>query len=162
MASNKLLGVVDVECGEDIYVFKADFNFLAKLNESTDDPMKIYVDLSNGSNNPEIIRNIMIASVKTKNETPVKKAKDEIENLITRYGLQECWLLCRHLLAYSMIGDEKKLELSSIEPNLISKMITEPFLLESSRNRQLLWAYHLLISGICACINFSLYIMLTV
>lgn len=162
MASNKLIGVVDVECGEDVYQFKSDFSFLAALNEQHCDPMSAYVELANGKSDPVTIREIMKAAVKSKNGSPVLKPTKEIEELITRYGIQNCWILCRHLLSYAMIGDEKKLELRNMTPNKLTQLITEPFLLENSKNRRLLWVYHLVISGICACINFSLFMMLSV
>lgn len=160
MASNKLIGVVDVESGGDLFVFKSDFNFLASLNETVADPMTIYVDLANGKTDPVVIRGILIASVKSKNGEQIKQPTDEIETLITNYGLQECWLLCRHLLAYAMVGDEKKSKLRKLNPTMIEKIITEPFLLENSKNRRRLWAYHLLISLICVCINSSLFMLI--
>jgi hypothetical protein len=161
LSSNKLLGQIDIECGDDIYLFKSDFSFLATLNESHADPMTVYVDLANGKSDPLAIREIMLASIKSKNGKPVLKPKKEVEELITRYGLQECWILCRHLLAYAMVGDEKKSELRNMTPSKLTQIITEPFLLESSRNRRLLWVYHLAISGAYVCFSFSVYILLT-
>lgn len=161
MATNKLIGVVDVECESDLYVFKSDFSFLASLNEAVGDPMDIYTDFCGGKSDPELIRGVMVAAVKTKNGEPIKDVTNEIEELITRNGLQECWALCRHLLAYGMIGDIKKSELHKLKLSKLSRIITEPFLLESSRNRRLLWAYHLVVSGICACISISLFVLLS-
>ncbi len=159
MPSNKLIGVIEIECGNDTFLFKSNFSFLASLQEANLDPMNAYVKLSNGESDPLMVRQIMQSSIDLKNGESVSKSKIEVEILITRYGLQECWILCRHLLAYAMVGDEKKSELRNLTPNKLTQIITEPFLLESSENRRLLWVYHLLISGICACINFSLYIV---
>ena len=161
MASNKLIGVIEVECGKDLYVFKADFSFLASLNEQAGDPMQLYTDFVGGSSDPQIIKTVMMASIKSLNGETVKDKSGEIELLITKNGLQECWALVRHLLAYAMIGDLKKSELLKLKPNKLAQLIAEPFLLESSKNRRLLWAYHLLISGFCACIRISLYVLLT-
>ena len=147
MATNKLIGVVGVESGSDLYMFKSDFSFLASLNESVGDPMEVYTEFCNGKSDPEFIKGVMIAALKLKNGNTVNSVSDEIELLITKNGLQECWALCRHLLAYAMIGDIKKSELHRLKPNKMLQLITEPFLLENSKNRRLLWAYHLLISG---------------
>ncbi len=160
MAANKLIGVVEVECGSDLYIFKSDFSFLASLHQNVGDPMEIYTEFCNGKSDPEFIKGVMVSAIKLKNGKPINHASDVIESLITKNGLQECWVLCRHLLVYAMIGDIKKSELRKLKPSKLSQIITEPFLLESSKNRRLLWAYHLLISGICACINFSLFVWL--
>lgn len=161
MATNKLIGVVEVECKSDLYVFKSDFSFLAALKQAVGDPMEIYTNFCGGDSDPETIRGVMVAAVKSKNGDPIKDATNEIEELITRNGLQECWALCRHLLAYAMIGDVKKSELHKLKLSKLSRIITEPFLLESSRNRRLLWVYHLIVSGVCACISISLYVLLS-
>lgn len=161
MATNKFIGGVDVECGSDIYVFKSDFSFLESLNQSVGDPMEIYIDFCSGKTDPNQIKGVMVASIKAKNGNVVPKPPAEVERLITRNGLQECWALCRHLLAYAMIGDEKKSELLKLKPNKLSRLITEPFRLENSRNRRLLWAYHAVISVICVCISISLLELLT-
>lgn len=161
MATNKKIGIIDVECESDLYVFKSDFSFLASLKQSARDPMEIYTDFCDGKIDPETVKSVMLASVKSKNGEHVKDISNEIELLITRNGLQECWSLCRHLLAYAMIGDVKKSELRKLKPSRLSRIITEPFLLESLKNRRLLWIYHILISGVCACTSISLYVLLS-
>lgn len=160
MSSNKILGIEEVFCEKDSYIFKSDFSFLAALDQEVGDPMELHVEIINSRCDPEHIKSIMVASLKTKNGEQVKSIPNEVEELITRNGMQECWLLCRHLLSYAIIGDVKKSKLRRLKPSKLTQLITEPFLLESSKNRQLLWVYHLLISTVCVCISFSLFALL--
>ena len=160
MSNNKYLGIEEVLCDDDNYIFKSDFAFLATLDQEIGDPLDLQIEITSGRCEPKKIKGIMAASLQSKNGKTISDVDKEIEELITRNGLQDCWLLCRHLLSYAIIGDVKKSKLRKLEPNKLTQLITEPFLLESSRNRRLLWVYHLVISGLCVCISFSLFVLL--
>jgi len=158
MSTNKHLGFEEVESFKDKYLFKADFNFLQRLADNVDDPIKISDRLPLGAD-PDLVRDILIQSFVSKNGKEINEIKEEIESLITAHGLQECWRLAYILLSHGMIGQEKKLLLLKLEQSRLAKIITEPFLLENSRNRALLWAYHLVISVVYVCVSFSLSVM---
>ena len=160
MAGNKFLGIEEVFCENDKYTFKSDFSFLAALQQKVGDPLELQAAFANGRCDPEEVKGIMVASIQSKNGKEIANVEKEIEELITRNGLTDCWFLCRYLLAYGAMGDVKKSLLHKLKPNKLTQMITEPFLLESSKNRRLLWAYHLLIFGLCQCISISLYVSL--
>jgi len=162
VAGNKCLGIEEILCDEDKYQFKADFNFTSTLEQQVGDPMLIYEELASGKCSPETIKGIMTCSLKSKNGVDVSNIDKEVEDLITRNGLQDCMFLSNLLLSYAIIGDLKKSELRKLEPSKLTKLITEPFKLESSKNRRLLWVYHLVISTICVCISFSLFALLFV
>lgn len=156
MTSNKYLGIEQISCGDDDYTFKADFNFTAVLEQNVGDPLDIHEEFSLGKCSPKRIRDVLCCSIQTKNGEEIQNKEAEIEDLITRNGLQDCLYLSNLLLAYAVIGDVKKSELRKLKPNKLTELITEPFKLESSRDRRLLWGYHLIFSTVCLCANFSL------
>lgn len=162
MGSNKSCGIEEVECGKDTYLFKADFSFAAAVKQTVGDPLKVYQKFASEECDPEQIKGVLCCSIKQKNGEDIKNKEEEVEDLVTRNGLQECLFLCDHLLAYAIIGDVKKSKLRRLKPNKLTELLTEPFMLESSRNRRLLWVYHLMNSGICVCTSFSLFVLLFV
>jgi len=162
MAGNKFMGIEEVCCEDDTYIFKSDFKFSASVMENVEDPMIVYHSFCAGECDPNIVKGVLVCAIETKNGEAINNADSEVEELITRNGIQDSWMLARHLLAYAMIGDVKKLQLRRLKPNKLTQLITEPFLLESSKNRQLLWAYHLMISGISVCFSFSLFALLLI
>ena len=45
MSSYKVLGIEEIFCGKDAYQFKADFAFVAALEQEVGDPMLIYEEV---------------------------------------------------------------------------------------------------------------------
>lgn len=163
MSSNKYLGYDECECDGKTYTFKVDYNFLAELKEyGSTDCMVIYNAFCAGEADPVYIRNVLICSIRTIENSAVNDSdKQQVcEDLITLNGLQEAWMLAQHLLAYSMIGSIKKYLLRKQEN--IQEIVNSlsPFRFANLKNQLLLWVYLLLISGVCACINFKLFGML--
>lgn len=157
MDGNKHLGIVNVKNGESSYVFKGVFSTLAALQDREGDLIAVYEKVNSGGCDLFVIKNVISCCMDLKNGETVNDKDAEAEYLIESHGLQECIILCQHLLAYAMIGDEKKSKLHKLKPSKLTQLITEPFKLESSKNRRLLWAYHFLISGVSVCASFSLY-----
>ena len=132
MLSNKHLGIERISCDKDEYTFKADFSFVSLLEQNVADPLVIYEEFASGGCSPERIKEVMSCSILTKNGKDISNVESEIEELITRNGLQDCLHLSTLLLSYAIIGDVKKSKLRKLKPNKLTQLITEPFMLESS------------------------------
>ena len=156
MASNRRLGIEEVYVGKDLYLFKADFKFLQSLKENNSiDPMKMYESFSASECDLDSVVDILSFSIISMNKGSVNNPKEAIEDLISRFGLQQCWFLCYQLLSDAMIGDEKKSELRMDEKIQQLRRSTN-FLLTSLKERPFLWALQVWIFGTCLWVNFSL------
>ena len=156
MASNRRLGIEEVYVDKDLYLFKADFKFLQSLKENNSiDPMKMYESFSASECDLDSIVDILSFSVISINKEAVNNPKEVIEDLISRFGLQECWYLCYRLLSDAMIGDVKKSGLRLDEK--IQRLIgLKTSLSTSLKERPFSWVFQVWIFGTCLWVNFSL------
>ena len=155
MANNRKLGLEEVFVDKDLYLFKADFKFLQSLKEnSSTDPMKMYESFSAGDCDIDLVVDILSFSIISINKEPVNDTKKMSEDLISRFGLQECWYLCFRLLSDAMIGDVKKSGLRLDEKIQRLKGLNNS-LLTSLKEQPFLWAFQVWIFGTCLCVNFS-------
>lgn len=156
MASNRRLGIEEVYVDKDLYLFKADFKFLQSLKENNSiDPMKMYESFSANECDLDSVVDILSFSVISINKKPVNNPKEAIEDLISRFGLQQCWFLCYQLLSDAMIGDVKKSELRMDEK--IQRLIgSKNSLLTSLKERPFSWASQAFLFGTCLWVNFNL------
>ena len=156
MSSNRRLGLEEVIVDKDLYLFKADFKFLQSLKENnTVDPMKMYESFSAGDCDLDLVVDILSFSVISINKKSVSDTKEMAEDLISRFGLQECWYLCFRLLSDSMIGDAKKSELRLDEKIQRLKGLNVS-LLTSLKKQPFLWVYQAWIFGACLWVSFNL------
>ena len=156
MASNRHLGIEEVYVGKDLYLFKANFGLIQELKENgSTDPMKIYETFSSGECDIDSVVDILSCSIVSINGDSVTGAKSVIENLINRFGLQECWYLCFKLLSDAMIGDVKKSELR-LDEKIQQLRRLNIFLLKNLKERPFLWASLVWIFGTCLWVNFNL------
>ena len=128
-------------------VLVADFGFLEAVNSHGTDVSILYSELASGMLPPAKIRNILICAMGEE----IENKKDYAEDLITRYGLQECGIMASMMLAHAMIGDVKK---SSIErkekvKNALETITGSPSM--SLRKVGCLWTAQLLTFTILAC-----------
>lgn len=113
------------EDGDKVYTLAADFGFLVAVANYGRDPSDIFTDLANGLTPPEDVRNVLISCFKDVDDS---KKEFLAEDLINRYGLQECSIMARVMLSHAMIGDIKKL---AIDRDQTLKSLTD--LIEGSR-----------------------------
>lgn len=98
--------------GDKHYVLAADFGFLVAVNSCGRDVSMIFTDLANGLMPPEDIRNVLVSCFRDVEDD----AREEIaEDLINRYGLQECAIMASVMLSHAMIGDVKKSQIAKRE-----------------------------------------------
>jgi len=155
MANNRKLGIEEVNVDKDLYLFKADFKFLQSLKENSSiDPMKMYESFSANECDLDSIVDILSFSVISINNKPITNPKEIIEDLISRFGLQQCWILCYQLLSDAMIGDVKKSELKLNEKIQQLRQLNN-FLLTSLKERPFSWVYQAWIFGICLWASFN-------
>lgn len=156
MSNNRRLGLEEVIVDKDLYLFKADFKFLQSLKENNSiDPMKMYESFSAGECDLDLVIDILGFSIISINKKSVGNPKEMAEDLISRFGLQECWYLCFRLLSDSMIGDVKKSELRLDEKIQRLRGLSN-FLSTSLKEQPFLWAYQVWIFGICLWVSFNL------
>lgn len=156
MSNNRRLGLQEVEVGDDLYLFKADFKFLQSLKENNSiDPMKMYETFSAGDCDLDLVIDILSFSIISVNKKDVANTKKMAEELIDRFGLQECWYLCFKLLSDAMIGDIKKSKLRLDEKIQRLKGLNN-FLLTTLKEQPFLWAYQAWIFGACLWVSFNL------
>lgn len=156
MPSNRKLGLQEVEVDDDTYLFKADFKFLQSLRENNSiDPMKMFESFSASECDLDVIVDILSFSVISINKEPIKNPKETVEDLISRFGLQECWGLCYRLLSDAMIGSVKKSELQ-LGDKIQQLKGSNNFLLTSLKEQPFLWVYQVWIFGICLWVSFKL------
>ena len=156
MSNNRRLGLQEVIVGDDLYLFKADFKFLQSLKENNSiDPMKMYESFSAGDCDLNFVIDILSFSVISVNKKDIANTEKIAEELISRFGLQECWYLCFKLLSDAMIGDVKKSELRLDEKIQRLKELNNS-LLTNLKERPFLWAYQVWIFGICLWVSFNL------
>ncbi len=132
----------------------ADFGFLVAINSTCRDVSLIYADLSAGKFPPEEIRGVMVAAMA---DIPDDERRAKAEDLITRYGLQECAAVAQIMLTHAMIGDVKKRGLARAEivRGLVDQMV--PTQSENFKRAGLLWMGIFLSSTTLACLITSYY-----
>lgn len=156
MASNRHLGMQEVEVGKDLYLFKANFRLIQDLKESNNsDPMKIYETFSTGACDVDAVVDILSCSICSINGKEVSGSKEIIENLVDQFGIQECWMLCFKLLSDAMIGNVKKSELQ-MDSKIQQLKKSGNFLSTSLRKQPFLWIYQAWIFGTCLWVSFKL------
>ncbi len=156
MASNRHLGIEEVYVGKDLYLFKANFRLIQELKENgSTDPMKIYETFSTGACDLDSVVDVLSCSIVSINKKSVSGSEEIIEELVNRFGLQECWYLCFKLLSDAMIGDVKKSELKLDEKIQRLRGLNNS-LLTDLKKRPFLWAYQVWIFGICLWVSFNL------
>ena len=137
----------------------ADFGFLVAINSTCRDVAYIYADISAGLFPAEESREILSCAMI---DVPVDERKAKAEDLITRYGLQECSAVAQIMLSHAMIGDVKKRGAARAEVvrGLVEQMI--PSQSENLRRAGLLWAAIFFSSTALACLITSYCVSLTV
>lgn len=135
----------------------ADFGFLESLNSLGRDVAIIFAGLSEGELNPTDIKNIIVCALVDIDGDEVKESDLEgvTEDLIERYGLQECSVMARILLSYALIGDIKKLGAGRAAKY---QAIIDQFLPSQSISLKkvgLLWAVNCMTSAALVCLIFS-------
>ena len=160
MSNNKLQGYEEVDHNGQLYLFKADFGFLARLKETTGRfVFTIAEELPAGD--PDMVRDVLVCSLVKRagddcDDLSVEAKRDLIEEFITEHGLQECTMLANHMMTNSMIGSIKK---NKIDRHQTIMGLMESLMISRSqifRNHALLWVYVATISGICACLSIKL------
>ena len=154
--ANKREGYESVDVDGVDHLFKADFAFLAELKDvAKEDPFRIYSTFATGEGDPDTVRSVLIASLVSVDgvNAPDNIRQETIEDLITRFGLQEAWILAQHLLSYAMIGSIKKSRLGDLEKMTQSLGGLNWVSLKSLQSR---WALPLMIFGGSVCISTSL------
>jgi len=130
----------------------ADFGFLSAVNYMGRDVSLIFADLSNGLMPPDDVRNVIMCAA-----VDVEEGGKEafVEDLISRYGLQEIAIMARLLLSHGMIGDVKKSALGRLETvqGILDKLI--PFRSTTFIKAGLLWVATVAISTSLACLIFK-------
>lgn len=155
MASNRHLGMQEVEVGEDLYLFKANFKLIQDLKETnSSDPMKIYETFSTGACDVDAVVDILSCSIYSINDKPVSGSEKIIEELINQFGIQECWMLCFRLLSDAMIGNVKKSELQ-MDEKIQQLRKSRNFLFTSLRKQPFSWMYQVWIFGVCLWVSFK-------
>lgn len=160
MASNKQCGIEELISGDDVYRLRGVFDTIQKIEDSGRNARQLHMDVITDGAKVEDLLVVIECALDSKNGKEIANPAAEAKRLFQLEGYDQLWGLARTLLAHAMIGDRKKLELLQMEPTKMQQLIMEPFLLQSSKNRLLLWAYHLLISGICLCVYSSLHVLL--
>lgn len=156
MPNNRRLGLQEVIVGNELYLFKADFKFLQSLKENNSiDPMKMYESFSAGECDLDLVIDILSFSVISVDKKDIVNDKKTAEELISRFGLQECWYLCFKLLSDAMIGDVKKSELRLDEKIQRLRGLNNS-LLTNLKERPFLWVYQAWIFGACLWVSFNL------
>ncbi len=133
-------------------VLVADFGFLEAVNSHGTDVSILYSELASGMLPPAKIRNILICAMGDE----IENKKEYAEDLITRYGLQECGIMASMMLTHAMIGDVKK---SSIERKEKVKSALETITGSPSmslRKVGCLWMAQTMISITLACLTFKI------
>lgn len=132
----------------------ADFGFLVAINSTCRDVAYIYNDISAGLFPPEEIREILVCAMV---DIPDDERRALAEDLITRYGLQECSAIAQIMLSHAMIGDVKKRAAarSEVVRGLVEQLI--PSQSASLRKVGLLWTAVFLSSTALACLISSFY-----
>lgn len=161
--ANKRIGEEAVIVGSDHYLFKSDFGFLAELEELAPvGPMAIFVNLSGEDCKVEYVKQVLCCSMKSLNGKEIEsdKVEQKVEKFITRHGFEMSIVVAQHMLAYSMIGDEKKSETQELERKmqLLEKLSISQSV--SSRSLLSLWVYRVMIFSVFACSSISLYALL--
>lgn len=161
--ANKRIGEEEVVVGGDHYLFKSDFGFLSELEEiSPVGLMILFNNLSGDDCKIEYVKQTLCCSMKMLNGEEIKsdKIEQKVEEFITRNGFEMSIIVAQHMLAYSMIGDEKKSETQELEKKmqLLKKLSISRSV--SSRNLQSLWVYRVMLFSACACSSISLYALL--
>jgi hypothetical protein len=147
------------EDGDKAIRFAADFGMLEAVTSFGTDPSIIFSDLSEGNLNPVYTRNVLVSSVIDVDDEPLSEGVKEefIEDLINRYGLQECALVARLLITHALIGDIKKCGGSMAEQR---RLLTELMTDTSSTNIKKVifyWVAMCAISTALACMITKLY-----
>lgn len=129
----------------------ADFGFLSAVNYMGRDVALIFSDLSNGLMPPDDIRNVIVCAAA---DIPEEGKEAFVEDLINRYGLQECAIMARVMLSHGMIGDAKKSALGRMEAiqGIFDKLV--PFRSTTFIKAGLLWVATVATSTALACLIF--------
>lgn len=133
--------------------FVADYGFLVSVSSIGRDAARIYIDLSEGTIDPECVRDILVCSVADFEDD---EKSSLIEDLITRYGLQECAIMAQIMLSHAMIGDVKKRNLAKGEA---IQSLTNQLIPSRSKNFAkvgLLWAACCATSTLAVCLIFRI------
>lgn len=156
MPSNRHLGLEECIVDKDVYLFKANFAFLQSLKENNDvDPMKMYESFSQGECNIDFVVSVLTHAIALVNNETVTNKQLVIEDLIDRFGLQQCWYLCFNLLSDAMIGSVKKSKLKR-DKKILGLVESCNILSTSMKKQPLVWMYQAWISGICLWASFNL------
>lgn len=160
MSNSKRQGYEEVDSDGVLYLFKADFGFLASLQELTGSKLfTIAEEIPAGD--PEVIRDVLVSSLVKKSgddvdELSIDSKRELIEDFITRHGLQECSILANHMMSNAMIGDLKK---NQIDRHQSIQSLMNHFVISRStifKNHAYLWGYLALIFGTYQCISIKL------
>jgi len=146
-----------IKDGETEYCFAGNFGMLEKLESKGHDLAGIFNELSTGALPLEAIKNVLAASLHTKDAAEVLETDkpDLIESIIDRHGLQEAAMIARMMLSYSMVGSLKKQQLdrSEITKGIMSQVIGSESM--SLRKRGLVWMGLWSFSILQTCLIFS-------
>lgn len=153
--SNSKLGIEEILVGKDLYRFKANFAFLQSLTECSDDPIEMYELFAQNKCDLNHVVDVLRVGIDSINDKPVIDKQSIIEDLISRFGLQKCWMLGYQLLSDAMIGTIKKSELQR-DSKILGLIEFASFPLASLKSQPLRWALAVWIFGTCLWVNFKL------
>ena len=131
----------------------ADFGFMSAVNSYGRDVSMVFTDLSNALMPPLDIKNVLVCAAV---DIPDGEREAFVEDLINRYGLQECAIMARVMLSHAMLGDVKKSSMDRAEAiqGLMDQFINTPS--ASIKKVGLLWVAMCLSSTALVCLIFNL------
>lgn len=93
-----------------VYRFAGTFGNIEAISFVCGDPGALYTRLIDGELPPADIRSVILCCLEECDGQPVDSNTREpiAVGFVESFGLQDCSLLCRHLLSYGLIGDVKK------------------------------------------------------
>ena len=139
--------------------FIADFGFGLSVCKMGRDITDIFSDLASGKLPVEDICNIMICSMHDIDGAEIKETdkKAIAEDIINKYGLQQCHQLAWVLLSHIMIGEKKSSEIDIAQRREAMTEKMNPGHSQSSKKVGLLWVAMWTSSTLLACMISSFY-----
>lgn len=135
--------------------FIADNSFGKAVSDMGKDIAFIFDDLASGKFPVQDIENIMVCGMVDIDGIDIKES-DRVsiaDELISRYGLQQCHQLVFVLLSHIMLGQKKSSEISAEQRMEAMAASLLPGHLANSKRVGLLWAAIWISSGLLACMT---------
>lgn len=147
-----------VKIGGNTYVFRFDFSCLKEMDEHKGhNVFNDAMSLSTGASHPTLVSDVIEVSITELNgeAVSISDAPDVAEQFINDAGFQIAHTVVQKLLAYILIGDEKKSVVGSLEKVIDELKHYSVSHLENSINRQWLWMYRIGNFGLLIWLIFS-------